>query len=194
MWRLSGPAFSAFNLELSAHSGPGAGGPRCGLGARHTVDTHGGTSSNTAAGHHSTDVRTDRPSGPPPPALTGRALPAPRPHPGGQGGPQLRPRLRQGGRGSHVSHPELPGAGAPRARASLGARGGTRRGGTAGRAGRAGPDAGRRARAGAPRSRPAGGRALAGGGPAGRAPPPELGRAIPMMPSHRARLPERGRR
>lgn len=28
----------------------------------------------------------------------------------------------------------------------------------------------------------------------GRAPPPELGRAIPMMPSHRARLPERGRR
>lgn len=59
--------------------------------------------------------------------------------------------------------------------------------------------AGLRPRRGRGRGRPRGAasrwaRARRAGVRPGRAPPPELGRAIPMMPSHRARLPERGRR
>lgn len=61
------------------------------------------------------------PPGPHLPALTGRAHPrpppAPRraaPAPQGQGGPQRRPRLRQGGRGGHTSAtPNSPARGRP---------------------------------------------------------------------------------
>lgn len=158
-----------------------------------------------------------RPARPPPPPGTAEAgqrlptrPPTQRPAVGGPRGEGPRsaggPRLWPGADGGQTSSRLLT----PSAPAPPGGRPGTGGGAVSGGSGRlrAGParGAGRRARA--PGGRGGGARLLrllrgaagrwararrAGVRP-GRAPPPELGRAIPMMPSHRARLPERGRR
>ncbi|XP_017910238.1 PREDICTED: translation initiation factor IF-2-like [Capra hircus] len=158
-----------------------------------------------------------RPARPPPPPGTAEAgqrlptrPPTQRPAVGGPRGEGPRsaggPRLWPGADGGQTSSRLLT----PSAPAPPGGRPGTGGGAVSGGSGRlrAGParGAGRRARA--PGGSGGGARLLrllrgaagrwararrAGVRP-GRAPPPELGRAIPMMPSHRARLPERGRR
>lgn len=165
------------------------GGQRCRHGARHTADTrHAGASSGTAADNHSKDIQekgasSARACGPSLPPLgwwrradvrrtastyTARAPGTERStDPGGS-------RLYRGVWGSditqtiHQLHQE-------HFRVPRPSRGGVGRPW-------ASVAAGRWARARRAGVRP------------GRAPPPELGRAIPMMPSHRARLPERGRR